>query len=288
MIEEKDVNLKKYNTLHLNGIAKNLFVPENEKELMEIVKKIKEKKEKYYILSGGSNLLLNDSIKLQNVIYMNKIDKNMHEIKENEFYIGASNRIQEVINFVNNYNCGGFEELYSLPALFGGIIYMNAGIGVKFSISEYIKKVKVFNIEENKIQWLSKEECEFSHRKSIFQNNEYIILGAEIKVIPQSQEESKLKIKKRIELCKDKQEWGNGCFGTCFSKANIHILKLAKLIKCKSGEIRFGSKNCNWFVNDGNGTFKDTMKLIKLCVFLHKITFQKIELEVRIWDDLKE
>lgn len=286
MIEHNNISLKKYNTLHINAIAKKFFIPENELELVSLLEKLNKKNEKYNILSGGSNVLVNDNSEYDNIIHMIKVDKSKQNLNDGKFYIGASNRIQEVIRYVNNAGYGGFEELYCLPALFGGIIYMNAGIGGKektlLNISEFIYRVKVLNVNTRIIEWFSREQCQFEHRKSIFHNNEYIILGAEIVLKNQDKKSSEARIQKRIEYCKKNQEWEQGCFGTCFSIASYRVLKLAKMIMRKSGQIHFGKNNCNWLVNHGNGTYKDAIKLINLCFFLHKITFRKIELEVKI------
>ena len=289
MIEKDNVNLKKYNTFHLNAISKKFFIPENEVELIKLIKELKDKNEKYNILSGGSNVLLKDDVEYTNIIYMKEVDNSKELLDEGKFYIGASNRIQEVIKYVNDNGYGGFEELYCLPALFGGIIYMNAGIGGRakplFNISDFIERVKVLNINTCDIEWISNENCNFEYRKSVFHNNKYIILGAELKLNKQDLEKSNLRIQNRIKYCKENQEWGKGCFGTCFSNSSIRILKIAKILKPKSGKIKFGSSNCNWLVNNGDGTYKDTMKLINFCFFLHKIAFKKIELEVKIFEE---
>lgn len=286
MIKEKNKQLKMYNTFHINAQAKNFYIPESEEELLELIKNLEN--EKYYIISGGSNILLRDDIIYDNIIYMKKVDEKKINLLNGKFYFGASNRIQNVINFLNQNEYGGFEELYSLPAFWGGIIYMNAGIGGKnnkvLEISNFIKKVKVINKEKRSIEWMNIDECEFGYRKSIFHNNKYIILGSEIEVEKQEFNISKERIKRRIEFCKIHQEHGNGCFGTCFSKANSKLLKLAKMIKKNSKEIRFGEKNSNWLVNDGNGKYSDAKKLIERCVFLHKILLQKIELEIKIFE----
>lgn len=241
-----------------------------------------------YILSGGSNLLINDQKEFENVIYMKDVDRNLKQIKDDLFYVGCSLKIQEVINGINELNYGGIEELYSLPALFGGIIYMNAGIGGKttssFTISDFIVRVKVLNKETKKIEWIKKEDCQFSHRKSMFHNDKYIILGAECKFKKQDIKKSKEIIQERLKFCKEKQEIGHGAFGTCFSTADSRLLKIVSKLKHKKGNIRFSSKNNNWFVNDGNGTFKDTMFLINKCIKLHKLFRKKIECEVKIWD----
>ncbi len=288
MLIENNISLKKYNTFHIDAKVKNFFIPENELELLELLEKFEKNNDKYYILSGGSNVLLNDNIEYENIIFMKSVDKSRKFLDSGKFYFGASNRIQEIIKYANEFGYGGIEELYSLPAFFGGIIYMNAGIGGKnnilLDISQFILRVKVINIKEKKIEWLQNEECEFEYRRSKFHNNEYVILGAEINLIEQEQTKSKERIAKRLSFCKENQEWGNGCFGTCFLKANGRILKFVKLIKPSSKDIRFGKSNSNWLVNVENGKYDDAIKLINLCILFHKICFQKIELEIKIFE----
>ena len=280
----KDVSLKSKNTFHTNGSACNYYVPESEKDLIELLKTIQDN---YYVLSGGSNILINDQKQYDNVIYMGEIDQTFKEIEPGLFYVGCSLRIQTVINKINDLGYGGIEEMYSIPGLFGGIIYMNAGIGsgdnILFNISNFIERVKVLNIKENRIEWLSRGDCKFSHRKSLFQNNEFFILGAEVKFIRQEKEISKKRIKDRLNKCK-KFDMGNGTFGTVFSISNIKLLRVISFFHHRKGDVRFGNHNKNWFVNEGNATYKDTLYLIDKCKMIHKFFHKKIECEVRIWE----
>lgn len=58
-----------------------------------------------------------------------------------------------MISFVNEKGYGGFEELIGLPAISGGIIYMNAGIGGEkgsiFTISEFVNKIRAYDLKKN-------------------------------------------------------------------------------------------------------------------------------------------
>lgn len=287
MIEKNEVDLAKRTTFKIGGIAEHFFIPESDVELMELIKKLKKENKLWYILSGGSNLLIDDKKRYENVIYMEKVDTTITMIEEGYFYIGASNRIQKIIREVNKLGYGGFEELFCLPAMFGGIIYMNAGIGgrnnVKFNISDFISKVKVFDIESEKIILLNKEDCNFEYRKSIFKNKGFIILGAEIKLNKQEIEDSNKRIEKRIEYCKNNQEWGKGCFGSCFSNFSPKILKVVSLFYRNKKGVRMARNNSNWLVNDGTGSYNDAITIIKRCCFLHRILHRDIEREVIIW-----
>ena len=154
------------------------LVPENEEELIAITQEIYDNTGRVYILSGGSNMLINDRC-FEQVIYMNTACLKMTNLGEGRFYIGASNRIQKVISFVNEAGYGGFEELVGLPAFFGGVVYMNAGIGGHsnslFTIGDFIETVKAWDLTEKKLVEFSKDQCEFAHRTSVFQKHPYII-----------------------------------------------------------------------------------------------------------------
>ena len=288
MIVKQNESLKSKTTFHVGGTAKNFFVPEGESELIELVCSLLRAGESFKVLSGGSNILINDKKEFDNVIYMEKAAKDLVDEGNGHFYVGASNRIQEVIHFVNDKEYGGFEELIGLPAMFGGIIYMNAGIGarksVRFNISEFIEKVKVVEIKTGTICWLKRDDCGFGYRCSIFQNDEFIILGAELMLHPQTKEESQNRITKRVNYCKNNQEWGKGCFGSCFSESNGKILKIIRALSFRQKGVYQSAKSANWLVNDGTASYDDAMKWIKLCVFSHKLFCRKIECEVRIWD----
>lgn len=291
MIIQNNVSLSQKTTMKIGGIAENLYIPETEQELIEIAQEIYDRVGKVQILSGGSNLLIDDSRSFSAVVSMRMACKELREIKKGTYYIGSSNRIQEVLSFVNAKNHGGFEQLVSLPALFGGIIYMNAGIGgakdALFTISDFVETVRVYNLEEKAIQEIPCENCNFGHRCSIFQNDRYVILGARIKCKEILESEAKEIKKKRMQYCREHFEYGKGCFGTCFSEANGRILKAVAWLYRKNpaaaGNVSFGKRNSNWLVNNGNGTFSDAMKLIHRCEIAHRLLKKRIKCEIIIW-----
>lgn len=288
MIKQENINLASKTTFKIGGIAKKFYIPESDEDIINLVKQLKSNNEEFYILSGGSNLLINDEKVFTNVIYMEKIDTTIEKKENGSFYIGTSNRIQKVIREVNKQGYGGFEELFCLPAMFGGIIYMNAGIGgrnnVKFNISDFIIRVKALDIDREEIIYLEKKECNFSYRNSIFKNGKYIILGAEIKLDKQDIEISNDRIEKRKEFCKNKQEWGKGCFGSCFSCASGILLRVIALFYHNKKGIKVSKNNSNWLVNDGTGKYKQAISIINKNKFLHKLFHKRIETEVIIWE----
>ncbi len=288
MIKYNDFELKKKTTFKIGGIAHNYYIPESVEEMQNLTVLLKKKN--YLLISGGSNLLVNDERVFDCVISCEKFSMKMESINDGMFYIGASNRIQKVISFVNELGYGGFEELIGLPAMFGGIVYMNAGIGSRekprFNISDFIIRVHCIERNTGEIVWLDNSECNFLYRESIFKRNEYIIIGAEIKLSHQDSAASKARIKKRRKYIKSHQDWGHGCFGSCFSKCSPRLMEISYYISkiLFRGDVYQMHSNPNWFVNNGSATYKEVMKRIKLTRFIHKLFCKSIEIEVIIWD----
>ena len=285
--------LSKRTTFHIGGTAEKLYIPESEEELIQVSKDIYDRDHRVYVISGGSNLLINDDRAFPEVVCMAKACRELEQLHDGVFYIGASVRIQKAISFVNSFGYGGFEELIGLPALFGGIIYMNAGIGREsaslFTISEFVDSVRALDLKTGETVTLTAEECRFGRRTSVFKNGQYIILGAQITCRATDRDDAASRIQKWREYCHKSYEYGKGCFGSCFMRFKGPILRTLSALYKKgilkySGKVRFANNNANWLVNEGGGTYKDAMTIINRCKKLHKLAFQKLECEVIIWD----
>ena len=283
---ENGVQLSTMTTFKVGGIADKVYYPETEEEVVELLHSLDN--QRFWVIGAGSNLLINDEHSFENVICTKSLNDNIIQMDSKDlFYVGAACRIQRVIGFVNNLGYGGIEELISVPATFGGIVYMNAGIGSKtkqvFNISDFIVRVKAVRISDKKIVWIANSECQFEYRHSIFHNDEYIILGAEIRLREQSIEESKKRIENRRKRCQETQEYGKGCFGSCCKEYSRRIQKVVRFLpvhKCVSQS----SKNANWLLNNGSAKYKDAIRIINISKFIHKICRKKFELEIKVWD----
>ena len=273
--------LSRYTTIKIGGTAKKMYVPETEEELIEAAAKTDQR----YVIGGGSNLLIAEH-EFESVLNVREFDKTIEHQLEGRYYVGASVRLQKLINTINKDGYGGLEYLYSVPGLIGGAIVMNAGNGKEWNncISDHIVRVKV--LHNGRIEWIEKKKCHFSHRNSLFKNNhEYIVLGAEFDFPKQDLETSKRLIKERLELCKRLQDSSKPNFGSTFMNYNKTIIRFAKRLKMgnKKG-IHFSRKTGNWLVNEGNGTYREAIRQIKRIERVHKLFRKKCDREVILWD----
>ena len=275
-------NLAQYATMKIGGIAKRFYIPESIDDLIALTRDIGQ--DNLLILSGGSNLLINDKKMFEHVVYMRKLDERIIDNSDGRFYCGASVRIQKFLMFINDRNRGGVEYLCSLPAMMGGIIYMNAGLGKKdgFSISDFIQSVYI--LRGGRELKLEKQECGFAYRKSMFHETRDIILGAEFRFPIQDKKISEKAISERINMCALKQDNSGGNFGSIFSVSNGHIMTLLKRsgVGFRNG-VAYSSKSSNWLINKSKGTYGQALVLIKLCRLLHWLSFRKVKLEIVLW-----
>lgn len=279
--------LKKYTTIKIGGIAKKIYIPESIEELIDTL--VKSKNEKLYLIGGGSNLLINDKKLFEKVILLKKFNKVIEKLENNKYYVGASVPLVKLIKTTAKDGYGGIEYLYSLPALVGGAIFMNAGRGRKFnlSISDFIETVHVYDCNLEKEVLLKKEDCLFSYRKSIFhiEKDRFIILGATFKFEYTTEKVSSERIKNRIKYVKGLQDSSGHNFGSVFNTYNKYLMYLIKLVYPKKSKgITFSKKTSNWLLNKGTGNYTEAIRLIKKVEFIHKVFFQKSKLEVIIWE----
>jgi len=275
--------LSEYTTFKMGGVAELMYVPETVQELSDCYKT--HPSIFNYIIGGGSNLLINDEKSFDEVLSLREFNQLIDDKGDGRYYIGASVRLQKAIVRVNQDGYGGIEYLFSVPGLIGGAVFMNAGRGKKHNkcISDFILEVDY--LENGEIKTLSREDCCFSYRSSVFQRmNHVIIIGATFQFAKISQEESMTAINERIELCKRVQDMSYPNFGTVFCESNKYIIRIAKILNWgyKDG-VAYSSKTANWLLNREKGTFVQAVSLIKRMEKVHRIFRQNCRSEVIIW-----
>lgn len=278
----KQENLKQYTTVRIGGVADKFYIPENREELIGLLNELKG--EDVRILSGGSNLLINDEQTFPHVIYMKKCSQELIDRGDGNFYCGSSVRLQQLIQFANSEGYGGIEYLMSVPGMIGGAVVMNAGTGKKCNqaLSDFIVEVEVW--DKGNVRTLSKEECRFSHRNSVFKNSDMVILSAIFQFPQEEKEILEQRRKNRLEYSRLRQDQEGFNFGSVFSKCNKLAMKLIKKFQlCHSGAVGFSTKTSNWLVNRGDGTFQQAVKVIKQAIRINRLCGTKAEIEVIIW-----
>lgn len=279
MIIEKEIDLYKYSTMRTHSIGAIMYTPQNIDELKNLLHELQDD---CYFLGGGSNIVFATRVETPIV---NLMELNDELVLNNDGTItaGCSVRIQRLINFGKDHSLGGFEYLYSLPASVGGIVYMNAGRGRIHhqQISDWLEYIEYLDLSDFQVKTMKVNKNEWTYRCSPFHEMKTVILSATFHMKRSSAEEVEHNIQSRKELVKKSQE---GNIPSCGSVFNLNNKLIMRLLRGKRiGGACYSQKTNNWISNDQNGTADDVIGLVNLAKRWHRLTFQKCNLEIRIF-----
>ena len=164
--------LAPYTTFKIGGPAKFFVIVKKEEEMLEALKWAKDNKEKYLILGKGANILVSDK-GYDGLVIKNEM-KSL-DCRDGVTICQSGLLVNEMMAECTKKGISGLEFMAGIPSTIGGAIVGNAG-GLKKSIGDYIKLIRV--IDKNlQAKELTKEQCQFGYRRSIFQKGEYVILA---------------------------------------------------------------------------------------------------------------
>ena len=182
MILKKNISLKPYNTFGIEVFADKFIEIHNISELQKFVEKTKD----FFILGGGSNILLTKNIHTP-VLKIQTSGKIVREKTDKDYaYIQAEagENWHEFVLWCIDNNYGGLENLSLIPGNVGTAPMQNIGAyGVE--IKDVFDSLEALHIPTNQIRLFSKTDCKFGYRESFFKNegkNEYIILNVTFKL----------------------------------------------------------------------------------------------------------
>ncbi|HCL57799.1 MAG TPA: UDP-N-acetylenolpyruvoylglucosamine reductase [Spirochaetia bacterium] len=285
-IRKTNLSLSRFTTIKIGGIADVVFFPFDEKGIMEVFEEIRNEKKDFFILGGGSNVVINDSKLPYAVVMVSHLTHHKFHGNELDAEAGLSSSILSELAANNDF--GGLEFFYGLPGSVGGAVYMNAR-AYESEIAELVKEVTVYDIAKNSFLTIPKEECGFEYKKSIFQDNpNYLIFKVRLILRPGMKKAELWKTMNKYKH--DRKEKGHytepsaGCAFKNNREIGIPTGKLLDEIGMKGyqlGGIKVSEKHANFFVNASGGTFKDYQNLIR--EIKEKVKLEKnIDLETEV------
>lgn len=285
-LQEK-VLLKNYTTFKIGGPAKYFFIAKNKEDLILAVKTAKKLKIPVFVMGGGSNILFSDRGFNGLVI---KIAFLGIKLENGKIYARAGTELSRLANFCVENGFGGMEWAMGVPGTVGGAVFGNAqAFGDK--ISESVESIEVLDIKNAEIKTLSKEQCKFSLKNSIFKKNKALII---LSVIFNLKKDSRQNIQEKIDKClqhrKIRHPINFPSAGSVFVNPEIkiknkkildkypelaqfnekgvipagYLIQKSGLAGKKIGKAQISELHCNFIINLGGAKAKDVFSLIKL------------------------
>ncbi|OGZ61408.1 MAG: UDP-N-acetylenolpyruvoylglucosamine reductase, partial [Candidatus Spechtbacteria bacterium RIFCSPLOWO2_01_FULL_46_10] len=291
---QQHINLAPYTTYKIGGPARWFARVESEEDVAEAVRWAHRKRVPYFVLGGGSNILVSDSGYNGLVILIRDM---RYEIRDMTLRASAGVHMQDLVADTTERGLAGLEWAGGLPGTLGGAIRGNAG-AFGGEIKNTLKSVRAFTREGN-FRDFSPNECDFSYRTSIFKEQSgYVVFSATLALKEGNAQELKACAAEHIAWRRTKHPMEHGNCGSVFTSryvadlpagffekypdaqravredqlATAWLIDKAHLKNMRVGDAEVSDKHPNFLVNHGSARAEDVAMLA--CIVKSRILQQ--------------
>jgi UDP-N-acetylmuramate dehydrogenase len=274
---KKNEPLAKYTTFKIGGPADWFYQAKTTEEVVKAVRLCRQQEIPFFVLGGGSNVLVSDEgfrgmvIKMGSLSRAKSRDEKWEACPERSRGMGSEMIITEagvplakIIKVAEKNSLSGLEFAAGIPGTVGGAVWGNAGAWQQ-SISEIVTRVKILT-ENGKTKWINRVDCQFTYRQSRFKRGKEVILEVELCLTKGDKNEIRRKIK--INLTKRNQQPTQPSSGCIFinpkPKSAGELIEKCGLKGKRIGNAQISEKHANFIVNLGGAKAADVVKLIVL------------------------
>ncbi len=273
--------LKKHTTFQIGGPAKYYYRARSSGDLAKAVKASLVLNTDYFILGGGSNILVSDKGFLGLVI---DVKNNKVEIKGHELMAEAGAALGYVGLKAKVAGLTGFEFASVIPGSVGGAIRGNAGAFGQ-EIKDILKEAEVMD-EKGKIKTMMNSELKFSYRNSLIKNSHKVVLKGIFELKKSTVKEVESKIKEYQKYKRETQALEYPSAGCIFKnppgKSAGEMIEELGLKGYKVGGAMVSNKHANFIVNMGKAKAEDVVILIGIIKQKVRTHYQGLRLEEEI------
>ncbi|MGP8153029.1 MAG: UDP-N-acetylmuramate dehydrogenase [Smithella sp.] len=262
-----DEPMSLHTSLAVGGNADALVYIENEDQLAQVIKRLREKEINIFTAGNLTNIIVREGGYRGAILLMTGI-KEVHceYTPQNGYLISAQAgaALAKVVSRSVAEELTGLEFCAGIPGSIGGAVWMNAGAYGK-EMKDVIKAVSLLNADGEK-KTIDREEISFFYRKTAFPSDT-IILNAQFKLEKGERSRIKEKINEILQWRQAKHPLEFPSAGSIFK--NLPGQAAGKLIEdmgikgMTAGGAQISSKHANFIVNRGNATASDVLGLIE-------------------------
>lgn len=170
MTIEENAQLLPYNTFHVKALARRLVNIDDRDSLKQLLEQEVLKREPFFILGGGSNVLFTGDfpglIVHISIPGIKEISRAGNQVL---VQVGAGENWHKFVTYCVGHQLGGIENLALIPGTVGAAPIQNIGAyGVE--VQEVVDHVEAIDIKEARFVKFNKDECRFGYRDSFFKN----------------------------------------------------------------------------------------------------------------------
>ncbi len=176
---QKNIPLKDHTTFRIGGPARFFCRVKNEDELIEAVSYSKKYKVPFFVLGGGSNILVADE-GFEGIVIKMEMKGITYKEEGNQTSVTAfaGENWDDFVEQTVEKKLYGLENLSYIPGTVGAAPVQNIG-AYGSEVKDTIDSVHVLDVVKDEYKDLTNTDCKFSYRNSIFKEDpkRYIVLS---------------------------------------------------------------------------------------------------------------
>ncbi|WP_253451572.1 UDP-N-acetylmuramate dehydrogenase [Halomonas sp. Y3] len=264
-----NVNLANLSRWRIGGTADCILRPASTEQLATTIRYFNDYDVPYVVIGATSNLLFADEgLQVPCIQIGSSLSK--LSIREDTVYAQAGVWVPGLARRIMQAGLTGAEHICGIPGTLGGLVYMNGGSQRK-GIGSVVASIESVDARGN-IHYRNTEQCEFSYRSSVYQNNTEVVTKVKLVLSPGD----KARVRKNmLNILASRNKKFPRKLPSCGSvfKSNPTLYAAIgppgaviermgfKGVRCGGAVV--SSEHANFIVNSGGARASDVLSLVK-------------------------
>jgi UDP-N-acetylmuramate dehydrogenase len=284
-IVKADEPLAPHIWFRLGGPARFLARPRTLDELLGLLRRCRDERLPFKVLSGGSNVLVRDEGVDALVIHLESPAFSDVAVRDSRVEAGAAVPLTALISQTARAGLAGLEFLTGIPGTVGGALRGNAG-DRQVAIGQFVRRATVIDAADE-IQVRDRDDLSFDARGSNL--DEPVILSAEFELEPADPEAVVRRMRRLWIIKKENQPYGHQSSGCIFKDPTPDLpagalIDQAGLKGTRVGGAEVSDRHANFIVAQPGASSSDVLRLIDQ---IRQRVWQQfgyeLELQIQVW-----
>jgi UDP-N-acetylmuramate dehydrogenase len=265
---QRDVPLAPYTAARIGGPADALLTADSVDELADTAVKLLEMRIPFFILGGGSNILVSDD-GVRGLVVLNRAKETRLEEAADPptIWAGSGASFGQLARKVSAKGLSGLEWATGVPGTVGGAVFGNAGAHSS-DVANNLRVAEILHQDGRREEW-PVEKMEYAYRTSALkrQSQNVVILSATFELAHSTVEQTRTLVE-TFSAHRHQTQPPGASMGSMFKNPPNdyagRLIEAAGLKGTRIGSAEISPVHANFFVSNGRTRAADILELIKL------------------------
>lgn len=253
-----------HTTYGIGGAADVFVTPQNEEELVQILKKASAAAVPVTVIGGGSNCLVRDGGIRGITLCMLRMKPSMVR-RENHIIASGGAGTGPTARFAWKEHLSGLEWAVGIPGTICGAAFMNAN-GYGGHMADVVRSVRCVTRDGAQFRKWSLQDIAYEASDSLFMKNGDIVLEVDMELHPDDPQEIQNRMNTYQQSRREKQPLDKRSAGTMFLRPPGHyvgpMIKACGLMGFAVGDAQVSLKHPDFVVNNGHATCSQVLAVL--------------------------